>query len=50
MNNKYESLPELKGLKGLIKECGMSYTTIEEVFLKITGEKSDDNDDNNMLI
>ena len=52
MNNKYESLPELKGLKGLIKECGMSYTTIEEVFLKITGEKSDDVNDNNnnMLI
>lgn len=49
MNNKYESLPELRGLKGLIKECGMSYTTIEEVFLKIIGDKRDDDDDN-MLI
>ena len=56
MNDKYESVAELKGLKGLIKECGMSYTTIEEVFLKITGDKSDDDvdddkkDDDNSLI
>ena len=50
MNNKFKSFPELNGLDGLIKECGMSYTTIEEVFLKITGEKNDEDDDDDIII
>ena len=37
LNNKYE-LPELKPLEGLIKECGMDYTTLEEIFLKVTNK------------
>jgi hypothetical protein len=34
LNSKYEK-KELKPLKGLIKECGMNYTTLEEIFLKV---------------
>lgn len=48
MNEEYDKYEEIKGLKGYIKECGMNYTTIEEIFLKITrGEKdeSEESDD-----
>lgn len=38
LNQKYSD-PELKPLQGLIKECGMDYTTLEEIFLKITSKK-----------
>lgn len=34
LNNKYHKT-ELKPLEGLIKECGMNYTTLEEIFLKV---------------
>ncbi len=34
LNNKYDD-PKLVALKGLIKECGMNYTTLEEIFLKV---------------
>ena len=34
LNNNYNH-EKLKPLKGLIKECGMDYTTIEEIFLKV---------------
>jgi hypothetical protein len=34
LNHNYND-PEVKPLKGLIKECGMNYTTIEEIFLKV---------------
>jgi hypothetical protein len=34
LNNKYDK-EELKPLKGLIRECGMNYTTLEEIFLKV---------------
>jgi hypothetical protein len=34
LNNNYENY-KIKGLKGLIKECGMNYTTLEEIFLKV---------------
>jgi hypothetical protein len=34
LNNTYNK-PELKPLEGLIKECGMDYTTLEEIFLKV---------------
>jgi len=35
LNNNYND-EKVKPLKGLIKECGMDYTTIEEIFLKVT--------------
>ena len=34
LNNKYDN-QGLLPLKGLIKECGMDYTTLEEIFLKV---------------
>lgn len=34
LNNKYTD-PLLIPLIGLIKECGMDYTTLEEIFLKV---------------
>jgi len=34
LNNNYEE-EKLVSLKGYIKECGMDYTTIEEIFLKV---------------
>ena len=34
LNNQYNS-PEIQNLKGLIKECGMNFTTLEEIFLKV---------------
>ena len=38
----------IKDLKGLVKECGIEQTSIEEIFLKIAKEEGDDiNDDEN---
>jgi len=34
LNNNYQD-EKLAPLKGYIKECGMDYTTIEEIFLKV---------------
>jgi hypothetical protein len=34
INNDYSS-ESLLPLKGLVKECGLSYTTLEEIFLKV---------------
>jgi ATP-binding cassette subfamily A (ABC1) protein 3 len=34
LNNKYSD-EKLRPLKGYIKECGMNYTTLEEIFLKV---------------
>lgn len=34
LNHNYRN-PVVKPLEGLIKECGMDYTTIEEIFLKV---------------
>lgn len=34
LNNKY-NISALKPLEGLIRECGMNYTTLEEIFLKV---------------
>jgi hypothetical protein len=42
LNNKYDD-PLLNPLQGLIKECGMDYTTLEEIFLKITSKKNPQN-------
>ena len=44
MNEEYDKYEEIKQLKGYIKECGMNYTTIEEIFLKIT-KKNDENEE-----
>ena len=39
---------KIKELKGLVKECGIEQTSIEEIFLKIAKEEGDDiNDDEN---
>ncbi len=35
LNNNYSN-DKLVPLKGLIKECGMDYTTLEEIFLKVS--------------
>ena len=34
LNNKFEE-EVLKPMKGYIKECGMDFTTLEEIFLKV---------------
>lgn len=34
LNNNYKD-KALKPLEGMIKECGMDYTTLEEIFLKV---------------
>jgi hypothetical protein len=34
LNHRYDQ-SELKPLEGLIRECGMDYTTLEEIFLKV---------------
>ncbi len=34
LNNNYND-EKLRPLKGYIKECGMNYTTLEEIFLKV---------------
>jgi F0F1-type ATP synthase delta subunit len=31
--------PDLRELKSLLKDCGISHTTLEEVFMKVTGKK-----------
>jgi hypothetical protein len=31
--------PDLRELKTLLKDCGISHTTLEEVFMKVTGKK-----------
>ncbi len=33
--NQHYNVPELKPLDGLIRECGMDFTTLEEIFLKV---------------
>ena len=38
MNNNYDR-KEIAHLQGKIKECGLNYTTLEEIFLKITSDK-----------
>jgi hypothetical protein len=35
LNNNYSD-DILRPLRGLVKECGMNYTTLEEIFLKVT--------------
>ena len=44
--NKDYSDEKLKPLKGLIKECGIEQTSIEEIFLKIAKEEGENDDDN----
>jgi hypothetical protein len=34
LNNNYND-EAITSLKGYIKECGMNYTTLEEIFLKV---------------
>jgi ABC-type multidrug transport system ATPase subunit len=43
--NKDFSDEKIKPLKGLIKECGIEQTSIEEIFLKIAKEECDDEDE-----
>ena len=38
---------KIKELKGLVKECGIEQTSIEEIFLKIAKEEGDDINDEN---
>jgi hypothetical protein len=35
LNNNFQD-EKIQPLMGLIKECGMNYTTLEEIFLKVT--------------
>ena len=46
--NKDFSDEKLKSLKGLVKECGIVQTSIEEIFLKIAREEGEDVDDGEM--
>lgn len=34
LNHKFTD-PAVRPLEGLVKECGMTYTTLEEIFLKV---------------
>ena len=43
--NKDYSNEKIKSLKGMIKECGIEQTSIEEIFLKIAKEEGEDVDD-----
>jgi len=43
--NKDFSDEKLKSLKGLVKECGIEQTSIEEIFLKIAKEEGEEVDD-----
>ena len=43
--NKDFSDEKLKPLKGLFKECKMENISIEEIFLRLAGEKGEDADD-----
>jgi hypothetical protein len=47
--NKDYSDEKLKPLKGLIKECGIEQTSIEEIFLKIAKEEGENDDDNEII-
>jgi ABC-type multidrug transport system ATPase subunit len=47
--NKDYSDEKLKPLKGLIKECGIEQTSIEEIFLKIGKEEGENDDDNEII-
>jgi ABC-type multidrug transport system ATPase subunit len=38
-NNHSNNNPSLNELKQLIKDCGISHSTLEEVFMKVTGKK-----------
>ena len=44
LNKDYKD-EKIKDLKGLIKECGIEQTSIEEIFLKIAKEEGEDIDD-----
>ena len=44
LNKDYKD-EKIKELKGLIKECGIEQTSIEEIFLKIAKEEGEDIDD-----
>ena len=44
LNNDYSD-ENILPLKGLIKECGIEQTSIEEIFLKIAKEEGEDVDD-----
>ena len=46
--NRDFSDERLKPLEGLIKECGIEQTSIEEIFLKIAREEGEDVDDGEM--
>ena len=43
--NKDFSDEKIKSLKGMVKECGIEQTSIEEIFLKIAKEDGEDVDD-----
>ena len=47
--NKDFSDEKLKSLKGLVKECGIEQTSIEEIFLKIAKEDGEDVDEGQMI-
>ena len=47
--NKDYSDEKLKPLKGLVKECGIEQTSIEEIFLKIAKEDGEDVDEGQMI-
>ena len=47
--NKDYSDEKLRPLKGLIKECGIEQTSIEEIFLKIAKEEGENDDDNEII-
>lgn len=47
--NKDYSDEKLKPLKGLVKECGIEQTSIEEIFLKIAKEEGEDVDDGEII-
>lgn len=38
-DSKQQHSSDLADLKALIKDCGISHTTLEEVFMKMTGKK-----------
>ena len=46
--NKDFSEEKIKPLKGLVKECGIEQTSIEEIFLKIAKEEGEEVDDGEM--
>lgn len=38
-SSAFSENPSLLELKKMIKDCGISHTTLEEVFMKVTGKK-----------